>query len=258
MQFLTKLYRMTNNEEHSNCIQWSDSCFWVSDMAVFTTSVLPTYFKHNNYASFVRQLNMYGFRRNTTSQGRTGPGGFMVETFCHPMFQKGRKELLVHIHRKPATRGKSDKAAESSRVNDLEAAMKKMEREMAALRTTVELNRNEIHMLREAMGVSTPGLATAAQMQMAVQQQPGHHGMQVVQGGPFLSAPPSSVASSLSSSHASLMGTKSEERSPFSLGFEPLSSKSVEQAFLMSQHDKLFHVHQSSGGMQGTEMPQTP
>lgn len=256
MQFLTKLYRMTNNEEHSNCIQWSDSCFWVSDMAVFTTSVLPTYFKHNNYASFVRQLNMYGFRRNTTNQGRTGPGGFMVETFCHPMFQKGRKELLVHIHRKPATRGKSDKAAESSRVNDLEETVKKLERELAAFRTTVEMNRNEIHLLREAMGVPAPGLATAAQMQVALNQQPHHHGLHLMHGAAFVGSPSSSV-SSIHPSQSVFLGHKTDEQSQLPLGLEPLSASSVEQAFLMSQQDKPFHVHQSSG-MQGTEMAQTP
>ena len=45
------------------CICWSDDnkTFWVSNIEQFSRLVLPMYFRHNNYASFVRQLNMYAF-----------------------------------------------------------------------------------------------------------------------------------------------------------------------------------------------------
>jgi hypothetical protein len=44
----------------SQCITWADdNCsFWVSNIEQFARDILPIYYKHNNYASFVRQLNM--------------------------------------------------------------------------------------------------------------------------------------------------------------------------------------------------------
>lgn len=119
-QFLEKLYKMTNNDAHSNCIKWSDDVFWVSDIALFSRDVLPLYFSHNNYASFVRQLNMYGFHRKTDSKDKVVPGVGMIERFHHPFFQRGRKDLLVNIHRKTSVRSKKDKVKSEPGEESLE------------------------------------------------------------------------------------------------------------------------------------------
>ncbi len=61
-QFINKLFKLTNAPESQTYISWSEdgNMFWVSNIENFSRDVLPVYFKHNNYASFVRQLNMYG------------------------------------------------------------------------------------------------------------------------------------------------------------------------------------------------------
>uniref|UniRef100_K7G7Z5 Heat shock transcription factor 2 n=1 Tax=Pelodiscus sinensis TaxID=13735 RepID=K7G7Z5_PELSI len=75
--------------------------FLVLDEQRFAKEILPKYFKHNNMASFVRQLNMYGFRKvvhvdsGIVKLERDGP----VE-FQHPYFKQGRDDLLEHIKRK--------------------------------------------------------------------------------------------------------------------------------------------------------------
>ena len=46
-------------------LAWTSSgdCFAIKNISKFTDEILPIYFKHRNFASFIRQLNMYGFRK---------------------------------------------------------------------------------------------------------------------------------------------------------------------------------------------------
>ncbi|RXN00952.1 Heat shock factor protein 1 [Acipenser ruthenus] len=58
--FLTKLWTLVEDPDTDPLICWSPSgnSFHVFDQGRFAKEVLPKYFKHNNMASFVRQLNM--------------------------------------------------------------------------------------------------------------------------------------------------------------------------------------------------------
>lgn len=67
--FLLKLFEICSSSEHARVIRWSDDglSFQVLSRDAFEDEILPTYFKHNNMNSFVRQLNMYDFHKRKRS-----------------------------------------------------------------------------------------------------------------------------------------------------------------------------------------------
>lgn len=59
--FLKKCYDMVDDESTDSIISWSQNgeSFVIWDMTEFSVKLLPKYFKHNNFSSFIRQLNIY-------------------------------------------------------------------------------------------------------------------------------------------------------------------------------------------------------
>ncbi|EHB07274.1 Heat shock factor protein 2 [Heterocephalus glaber] len=101
--FLSKLWTLVEEAPTNEFITWSQNgqSFLVLDEQRFVKEILLKYFKHNNMASFVRQLNICGFRKvvhidsGIVKQERDGP----VE-FQHPYFKKGQDNLVENIKRK--------------------------------------------------------------------------------------------------------------------------------------------------------------
>lgn len=59
--FLTKTYQLVDDPSTDHIVSWGedDSTFVVWRPPEFARDLLPNYFKHNNFSSFVRQLNTY-------------------------------------------------------------------------------------------------------------------------------------------------------------------------------------------------------
>ncbi|MBN3297475.1 HSF2 protein, partial [Amia calva] len=100
--FLSKLWTLVEDPSTNDLICWSrnGSCFQVSNERLFAKEVLPLYFKHNNMASFIRQLNMYGFHKVVHVEvGLPREAEESVE-FQHRHFLQGQPQLLELIKRK--------------------------------------------------------------------------------------------------------------------------------------------------------------
>jgi len=100
--FLSKLWTLVEDKKYDELIAWDPSgySFHVYDQTRFSREILPRFFKHNNMASFIRQLNMYGFRKvNSIEHGSLKNEKEDME-FHHPYFIRDKGEYLELIKRK--------------------------------------------------------------------------------------------------------------------------------------------------------------
>ncbi|CAO3641765.1 unnamed protein product [Mucor hiemalis] len=101
--FVHKLYNMVVDLQYQHLIAWSytGSSFIVCNIMEFSRDVLPKHFKHNNFSSFVRQLNMYGFHKvNKSPRGHRTLAENQIWEFSHQKFIKDRPDYLDEIKRK--------------------------------------------------------------------------------------------------------------------------------------------------------------
>ncbi len=119
-----------DESRNTDLIRWSDKgdSFVVLDEDEFAKTLIPELFKHNNYASFVRQLNMYGFHKRVglsdNSMKASERKNKSPSEYSNPYFRRGHPNLLWLIN-KPKSgnskkKGKKDEADVESEEDGVE------------------------------------------------------------------------------------------------------------------------------------------
>ncbi|RHY79786.1 hypothetical protein DYB26_003465 [Aphanomyces astaci] len=94
--FLASLFEILSKED-AHIIGWSDDgkSFGVYNYDAMEQHILPTYFRHNKFASFQRQLNYFGFRKLHKAKDSDHHS-----VYCQPYFLRHDPSRMLHIKRK--------------------------------------------------------------------------------------------------------------------------------------------------------------
>lgn len=98
----------------------------VEDEEEFAKKLIPELFKHSNYASFVRQLNMYGFHKKVgladNSMKANEAKTKMPSVYYNPYFKRGHPNLLWLITKPKNSGGAGNKGRGGRGKSDADAA----------------------------------------------------------------------------------------------------------------------------------------
>ncbi|KAM1067716.1 hypothetical protein ACFX2J_022670 [Malus domestica] len=164
--FLSKTYDMVDDPATDPVVSWSptNNSFVVWNPPEFARDLLPKYFKHNNFSSFVRQLNTYGFRKIDPDRWEFANEGFL----------RGKKHLLKSINRRKPTHGHSHQQQQPSHGQNSMGAC--VEVGKFGLEEEVErLKRDKNVLMQELIRLRQQQQSTDNQLQTMVQRL---HGME--------------------------------------------------------------------------------
>lgn len=96
-KFVQRLVDMMNDTKMSCFVSWSKAgdVIEINNLKGFKEKVLTKYYKHCNLSNFIRQLNMYNFKKIKSGQDKDDNKLF----YQNPNFLRGRLDLITKINR---------------------------------------------------------------------------------------------------------------------------------------------------------------
>jgi len=167
--FLRKTYHMIDTCDPAiACWAEDGETFVVKDPVKFEKQIIPQFFKHSKFSSFVRQLNFYAFRKIKYADTIRIDPKLEAETanywrFRHEKFQRGKPELLGEIKRM-----NGQKQQQKKDTSAVPAASAAAEKENSALKSEVSNLKQRI----EAMTKNIDDLTSLVQKVTLATQTP--------------------------------------------------------------------------------------
>ncbi|CAK9321486.1 unnamed protein product [Citrullus colocynthis] len=166
--FLSKTYDMVDDPATDAVVSWSptNNSFVVWNPPEFARDLLPKYFKHNNFSSFVRQLNTYGFRKVDPDRWEFANEGFL----------RGQKHLLKSITRRKPVHGHSQQQPQQSHGQSssvgacVEVGKFGLEEEVERLKRDKNVLMQELVRLRQQQQTTDNQLQTMVQRLQGMEQ----------------------------------------------------------------------------------------